>query len=113
VRGEVFDVAVDIRLGSPTFGKWMGVVLSAENKQQIFIPRGFAHGFAVVSEEAEFLYKCTDFYDPAGEYGVHWQDPQLAIDWGVTSPVVSAKDARYLRLNQVSPDLLPRYEHGR
>jgi dTDP-4-dehydrorhamnose 3,5-epimerase len=111
IRGEVLDVAVDIRRGSPTFGQWTSATLSAENMRQIYIPRGFAHGFLVLSEVAEFLYKCSDFYDPASEHGVHWSDPQLAIDWGITDPIVSAKDARYLRLAELSPDLLPVYEH--
>src|ERR1700693_5227066 len=111
IRGEVLDVAVDIRRGSPTFRKWTSATLSAENMRQIYIPRGFAHGFVVVSEVAEFLYKCSDFYDPASEHGVHWSDPQLAIDWGIADPIVSAKDSRYPRLAELSPDLLPAYEH--
>ncbi len=110
VRGEVLDIAVDIRHGSPTFGKWTSAVLSAENKHQIYIPRGFAHGFVVLSDEAEFLYKCSDFYDPAGEYGIHWQDPQLAIQWGVSNPTVSSKDGGYPQLRDVPLDLLPRYQ---
>ena len=111
IRGEVLDVAVDIRRGSPTFGKWTSTTLSAENMRQIYIPRGFAHGFVVLSEVAEFLYKCSDFYDPACEHGVHWSDPQLAIDWGIADPIVSAKDSRYPRLAELSTDLLPVYEH--
>ena len=111
VRGGVLVVAVDIRRGSPSFGRWTSTTLSAENMQQIYIPRGFAHGFVVLSEEAEFLYKCSDFYDPASEYGVHWADPRLAIDWGIAEPVVSAKDSRYPRLAEISPELLPVYEH--
>ncbi len=111
MRGEVLDVAVDIRRGSPTFGKWTSATLSAENMRQIYIPRGFAHGFLVVSEVAEFLYKCSDFYDPASERGVHWSDPQLAIDWGIADPIVSAKDSRHPRLAELSPDALPLYEH--
>ena len=111
IRGEVLDVAVDIRRGSPTFGKWTSATLSAENMRQIYIPRGFAHGFAVRSEVAELLYKCSDFYDPASEHGVHWSDPQLAIDWGIGDPIVSAKDSRYPRLAELSTDLLPVYEH--
>jgi dTDP-4-dehydrorhamnose 3,5-epimerase len=110
VRGEVFDVAVDIRRGSPTWGKWVGAILSAENKNQIYIPKGFAHGFVVLSDEAEFLYKCTDFYDPASEQGIHSADPQLAIDWRTAEPVLSDKDNRYPRLTDVPPDLLPVYE---
>jgi len=111
IRGEVLDVAVDIRRGSPTFGKWTSATLSAENMRQIYIPRGFAHGFAVLSEVVEFLYKCSDFYDPASEHGVHWSDPQLAIDWVIADPIVSAKDSRYPRLAELSPDVLPVYEH--
>ena len=107
IRGEVVDVAVDIRRGSPTFGKWTSTTLSAENQRQIYIPRGFAHGFAVLSEFAEFFYKCSDYYDPASEHGVHWSDPQLAIDWGIADPIVSAKDSRYPRLAELSTDLLP------
>jgi dTDP-4-dehydrorhamnose 3,5-epimerase len=111
IRGEVLDVAVDIRRASPTFGKWASAVLSAENKRQIYIPQGFAHGFLVLSDEAEFLYKCSDFYDPTSEHGIHWQDPQLAIEWGVSDPILSAKDSRYPRLAELSPELLPLYEH--
>jgi dTDP-4-dehydrorhamnose 3,5-epimerase len=111
IRGEVLDVAVDIRRGSPTFGQWTSATLSAENMRQIYIPRGFAHGFAVLSEVAEFLYKCSDFYDPGSEHGVRWSDPQLAIDWGIADPVVSAKDSRYPCLAELSPALLPVYEH--
>jgi dTDP-4-dehydrorhamnose 3,5-epimerase len=110
IRGEVLDVAVDIRRGSPTWGKWAGAILSAENKLQIYIPKGFAHGFAVLSDEAEFLYKCTDFYDPASEQGIHWADPQLAIDWRIRDPMLSEKDSRYPRLAEVAADLLPVYE---
>ncbi len=109
IRGEVLDVAVDVRRGSPTFGKWVSTVLSAENKQQIYIPVGFAHGFLVLSEEAEFLYKCSDIYDPAGEAGVHWADPDLAIDWGIADPLVSDKDSRYPRLAEIPPERLGRY----
>ena len=94
VRGEVFDVAVDLRRGSPTFGRWVGERLSAENKRQLWIPEGFAHGFVVLSEEAEFLYKTTDYWYPEAEQCIRWDDPELAIAWpdGV-APIVSAKDA--------------------
>jgi dTDP-4-dehydrorhamnose 3,5-epimerase len=92
VSGEVFDVAVDIRQGSPTFGKWVGDVLSAENKKQLYVPQGFAHGFCVLSETADFLYKCTDFYTPGDEYGVRWDDPDININWPIENPVLSAKD---------------------
>jgi dTDP-4-dehydrorhamnose 3,5-epimerase len=95
VRGEVFDVAVDLRRGSATFGRWAGEVLSAENKRQLFIPEGFAHGFLVLSDEAEFLYKTTDYWYPEHERSIRWDDPDLAIAWptGGAPPVVSAKDA--------------------
>lgn len=107
--GEVFDVAVDIRRGSPTFGKWVGAVLSAENQQQIYIPPGFAHGFSVLSDTAEFLYKCSDFYYPEDEHGVLWSDPQLKIDWRVSEPVISNKDNQFQPLAKIAAELLPRY----
>lgn len=107
IQGEVFDVAVDIRRGSPTFGKWVGVTLSAEEMNQIFIPAGFAHGFVVLSETAEFLYKCSDFYDPASEAGIAWNDPDLRIDWPVTEPLLSKKDADYPLLRAVTSARLP------
>lgn len=94
VQGEVFDVAVDIRVNSPTFGEWVGVSLSGENGRQLYVPPGFAHGFCVVSETADFTYKCTDYYNPAAERSILWNDPDLAIDWPVTSPAISAKDAQ-------------------
>lgn len=94
VQGEVFDVAVDIRRGSPTFGQWVGELLSAENKRQLWVPAGFAHGFVVLSETAEFLYKTTDYYAPQFERCIAWNDPALAIDWRFDgTPSLSAKDA--------------------
>lgn len=95
VRGEVYDVAVDLREGSATFGKWFGVVLSAENHRQFFIPRNFAHGFLVLSDEAEFCYKVTDFYHPNDEGGLMWNDPEIGIQWpkpGDAEPILSDKD---------------------
>ncbi|MCB9515779.1 MAG: dTDP-4-dehydrorhamnose 3,5-epimerase [Candidatus Latescibacteria bacterium] len=96
VHGEVYDVAVDLRRGSPTLGQWVGVTLSAENKRQLWVPPGFAHGFYVTSEDAEFVYKCTDFYAPEHERSLRWDDPALAIDWPLVdgkAPLLSAKDA--------------------
>lgn len=100
VQGEIYDVTVDIRAGSPTFGQWVGVTLSAENKKQLWVPADFAHGFIVVSETAEVLYKTTDYYAPEYERSIRWDDPDLAIDWPVdaTSPTLSAKDADALSL---------------
>ena len=95
--GEVFDVAVDIRESSPTFGQWVGAKLSAENKQMLWVPPGFAHGFYVCSDEAEFQYKCTNYYNPGDDYCIRWDDPELGIDWPLlksTSPLVSEIDSR-------------------
>jgi len=94
IRGEVFDVAVDLRRASPTFGRWAGEILSAENRRQLFLPEGFAHGFLVLSAEAELLYKSTDYYHPEAERCVRWDDPDLAIAWPLSgaSPILSAKD---------------------
>lgn len=92
-QGEVFDVAVDIRRSSPTFGQWVGALLTAENKHQLWVPEGFAHGFVVLSETAEFLYKTTNYYAPAHERCIVWNDPELAIDWKLqTTPLLSGKD---------------------
>jgi dTDP-4-dehydrorhamnose 3,5-epimerase len=93
VSGEVYDVAVDIRRDSPTFGQWAGVILSEQNKRQFWVPPGFAHGFVVLSDTADFEYKCTDYYDPADEGAIRWDDPDLAIDWPITNPSLSDKDA--------------------
>ncbi len=110
LRGAVLDVAVDIRRGSPTFGRSVAVELSEENRKQLFVPEGFAHGFRVLSESADFCYKCTDFYAPEDEHGVAWDDPALAIPWGdVASPVVSPKDLKLPRLADVPPEQLPEY----
>jgi dTDP-4-dehydrorhamnose 3,5-epimerase len=109
VEGEALDVAVDIRLGSPCFGKWTSVLLSAKEQNQIYIPAGFAHGFLALSETLQFLYKCSDFYDASDEHGILWNDADLAISWGVSSPLVSDKDSRYSRLADISRQFLPRY----
>jgi dTDP-4-dehydrorhamnose 3,5-epimerase len=93
IRGEIFDVAVDVRVGSPTFGKWSAAVLTEENNHQLYIPRGFAHGFCVLSESAEIQYKCSEYYDPGDDRGVRWSDADLKIAWPITAPVLSAKDA--------------------
>ncbi|MGZ4994368.1 MAG: dTDP-4-dehydrorhamnose 3,5-epimerase [Methylobacter sp.] len=101
VAGEVFDVAVDIRKSSPTFGQWVGEILSADNKRQLWIPEGFAHGFLVLSDTAEFLYKTTDYYAPEYERSIAWNAPTLAINWPLqTTPVLSAKDAQGVSLQQ-------------
>jgi dTDP-4-dehydrorhamnose 3,5-epimerase len=101
VRGEVFDVAVDLRRDSPTFGQWHGLTLSEGNHLQLWIPRGFAHGFCVTSDEALVLYKCSAFYEPAQEHTLLWNDPDLGITWPVSGPLVSDKDARGRRLREL------------
>ena len=110
ITGEIFDVAVDIRQGSPTFGQCVGEYLSDQNKRQIFIPEGFAHGFCVTSETADVLYKTTDLYNPDDEYGVLWSDPDIEIDWPVEIPIVSDKDKQYPRLRNAIETQLPIYE---
>jgi len=100
-QGEVFDVAVDIRRDSPSFGKWVGVILSAENKRQLWIPPGLAHGFLVLSESADFLYKTTDYYAPQHERAILWNDPELGIAWPLTDPSLSAKDAEAMRFSEL------------
>ena len=100
-RGEVFDVVVDIRKESPTYGKWWGIHLSEENNLQLYVPVGFAHGFCVLSESVEFLYKCSDYYSPENERGILWNDPGLAIDWPVENPIISEKDEVYPRLSEI------------
>lgn len=103
VSGEVFDVAVDIRKDSPTFGKWVGVYLSAENKRQLWVPEGFAHGFYVTSDEAEFVYKCTDYYNPKFETSIIWNDPTLNIKWPLEAmPILSQKDNDGLSIQNAS-----------
>jgi dTDP-4-dehydrorhamnose 3,5-epimerase len=109
VEGKVLDVAVDIRTGSPNFGKWTSVVLSAREQNQIYIPAGFAHGFMALTDSVQFLYKCSDFYAPGDEYGINWNDPDLNIQWGVSNPIISEKDAVYPKLAAIPPTLLPKY----
>jgi dTDP-4-dehydrorhamnose 3,5-epimerase len=110
VEGEALDVAVDIRIDSPTFGKWTSVLLSAKEQNQIFVPIGFAHGFFALTDTVQFLYKCSDFYDPQDERGILWSDPGLNISWGVANPVVSEKDAKNPKLSELAPELLPQYQ---
>ncbi len=93
IQGEIFDVAVDVRRGSPTFGQWYGAILSEQNRRQLYVPPGFAHGFCVVSPSALMAYKCTDIYWPAGERSIRWDDPDVGIRWPITDPILSAKDA--------------------
>jgi dTDP-4-dehydrorhamnose 3,5-epimerase len=107
--GEVLDIAVDIRVGSPNFGRWVGAILSAENRHALYLPKGFAHGFAVRSEYADFLYKSSDYFDPADDCGVLWNDPELAIEWDEPAPILSAKDHHNLPLAQIPRDRLPLY----
>lgn len=104
VAGEVFDVAVDLRRNSPTFAKWVGARLSAENKRQLWVPQGFAHGFLVLSDVAEFLYKTTDYYAPEWERAIRWNDPDLAVAWPLAGePVLSAKDAAAAAFRDAEP----------
>ena len=113
LQGEVFDVAVDIRAGSPNFGRWVAMTLSAENGRQLFIPAGFAHGFCVTGETALFVYKCTDFYDHDSERTIRWDDPEIGVDWPVSRPSISDKDATAPFLSTIDQAQLPPYEGGR
>ena len=108
LQGSVFDVAVDVRLGSPQFGEWVGVELSAESQHQLFVPAGFAHGFAVTSETAEFEYKCSEFYEPSAELVVRWDDPAIGIDWPIEDPTLSQRDAEASLLAELT-EKLPRF----
>ena len=108
-RGAVMDVAVDIRKGSPTFGKHVMVELSEENKRMIYIPEGFAHGFTVLTEIADFQYKCSDYYNPASEFSVRWDDPEIGIAWNVESPLLSQKDINAPLLKDIPQENLPVY----
>ncbi|MBF0634101.1 MAG: dTDP-4-dehydrorhamnose 3,5-epimerase [Nitrospinae bacterium] len=107
LKGEVWDVAVDVRAGSPTFLKWVGVALSADNKRQLYIPPGFAHGFAVTGDDALFVYKCTEFYDPKAERSIIWNDPQIGVEWPVKEPILSGRDGQAPMLKDLDKSLLP------
>lgn len=109
LSGQVVDIAVDIRQGSPTFGQWISEELSDENHKQMYIPPGFAHGYCVTSETAVFSYKCTDFYNPKTERGVIWNDPDLKIDWPIAEPILSPRDMGYSRLKDFRPEDLPQF----
>ena len=109
VEGEALDVAVDIRIGSPRFGKTATVLLSAKEQNQIYIPAGFAHGFVALAPAVQFLYKCSDFYDAADEHGIAWNDPALNIPWRITDPIISEKDSKFPHLADIPRELLPRY----
>ena len=107
ITGEIFDIVVDIRIGSPRFGQLFGTYLSAENRRQIFVPEGYAHGFIVLSESADVIYKCTDFHTPGDEYGIFWADPTIGIDWPIRNPVLSDKDSKNPKLKEIPEELLP------
>jgi dTDP-4-dehydrorhamnose 3,5-epimerase len=109
LHGEVFDVAVDVRVGSRTFGRWVGATLSAENKLQLWVPEGFAHGFVVLSEEAVFTYKCSEVYAPESELGVRFDDPEIGVEWPIDDPILSEKDAAHPRLRDIGRERLPRH----
>jgi dTDP-4-dehydrorhamnose 3,5-epimerase len=111
IRGEVFDVAVDLRRGSPWFGQWVGALLSESNYQQLYVPVGFAHGYLVMSEDAVFTYKCTDYYHPETQFSVRWDDPMIGIQWpGGESPILADKDRDAPLLSEIPEDRLPRYQ---
>ncbi len=109
VEGEALDVAVDIRIGSPHYGAWTSVVLSAQYQNQLYVPVGFAHGFLALSNTVQFLYKCSDYYDPTDEHGILWNDPDLNVIWGIAQPLVSEKDARNPKFADLPRNFLPRY----
>ena len=105
IQGEILDIAVDIRKSSPTFGEWVGEILSSKNGRQLYVPPGFAHGYIVCSELAEVTYKCTDFYHPEDDYGILWNDPEIGIEWGVEHPILSEKDKQQPLLKDVKEKL--------
>jgi dTDP-4-dehydrorhamnose 3,5-epimerase len=108
--GKVFDVAVDVRLGSPTLGQWYGEILDEESMRMLYIPPGFAHGFLVLSDTADFIYKCTDYYHPQSEQGILWNDPDIGIDWPISDVQLSEKDRNNPILKNQSTDCLPIYQ---
>jgi dTDP-4-dehydrorhamnose 3,5-epimerase len=112
IAGAIWDVAVDLRLGSPTYGQWVGVELTADNKRQMFIPAGFAHGFVALTESAEIMYKCTNYYAPEAEGGIMWNDPDLAIAWPVDDPVLSERDRRAQSWREYVANPAFHYTHG-
>jgi dTDP-4-dehydrorhamnose 3,5-epimerase len=107
IRGDIFDVGVDLKTDSPTFGQWLGVRLSADHPQQLFLPVGIAHGFCTLSDEADIFYKCTDYFDPDDEGGVLWSDPDLKIDWPVMQPIIHHRDSKFPVLREISKNRLP------
>jgi dTDP-4-dehydrorhamnose 3,5-epimerase len=109
IEGEAWDVAVDIRIGSPHFGKWTVVTLSAEKQNQLYIPAGFAHGFLALTDRVQFLYKCSDFYNAQDDHGILWNDPGIGISWPITDPLVSEKDAGHPSLASVPREFLPQF----
>jgi dTDP-4-dehydrorhamnose 3,5-epimerase len=111
-HGTIFDVGVDLRAGSPSFGRHFGYMLRAENNQQLFFPAGVAHGFCTLGEENEILYKCTDYYDPDDEAGLLWNDPDIGIEWPISDPVIKERDAAFPRLADIAPENLPRVLSG-
>ena len=110
VQGEVLDIIVDIRRGSPNFGRHERAVLSGENKRQLYVPPGFAHGYLVLSDTAEFLYKCSQLYVPEWDRGIAWNDPEIGVAWGIENPVLSEKDKRHPKLSEVLPADLPSFD---
>ena len=109
-RGAVFDVAIDIRMGSPTFGQSVTAILDDQMNQQIYIPPGFAHGFCVLTDEVDFIYKCTDYYHPTSEIGVLWNDPDLNIPWPVNQPIIATRDQNFPKLKDIASNKLPVYK---